>query len=204
MTVYAHPLTPCATRFSLTMVGNVFINQSPLNKTTQRVEFHGDLWLMRAEFPPMSRQEFAVVEAFWNQLRGTAHTFRIWHMGRPMPYGTLRGSPLVAVSHPMGANSITMNNVVVGATLIAGDMLGITTSTGLVQLCQVTTSLAVADSNGDIFTTITPPLRHIANAGAAVFWSRPTAEFVLTSLPNLTESPAASDGFTIEAIEVAT
>ncbi len=183
------------------MSGNVMINQSPLNKATQRVEFPGDLWIVRAEFPPIPHAEFAAIEAFWNRFRGIAHTLRIWHMLRPVPRGTMRGFPFVSIPAAEGANTIRIN-VGFGATLLVGDMIGVTLSTGALQLCQV---CGVANSGSDVLILdIVPPLRRNALTNAAIVWDKPWVDCMVTSPPFLTGVPVVSNEFSIEAIEVPT
>lgn len=199
MAVYVFPESLGPNSFGMQMVGNVMVNQSPMNKAVQRVEFAGDLWLVRAEFPPMGREEFRPVRAFFNRFRGMAHTLRIWDLAHPEPYGTLRGAPTLALAAVEGANQVVIAGAA-GATLIAGDMIGITLSTGVVQLCET----AAASGTGTITVDITPPLRRSAAFGAAVVWNRPKVDVILTTPPFGIDIVAVADGFTFEAIEVPT
>lgn len=201
MAVYACPAYPCATQFGMQMAGNVMINQSPLNKAVQRVEFPGDLWIVRAEFPPVSHAEFGPLEAFWNRFRGIAHTLRIWHLLRPVPRGTMRGFPSLSIPAAEGANIVRIT-VASGETLIAGDMLSITLATGFPQLVQVCGVEVLGSTT--LLVDIVPPLRRNALTGATVSWDKPWVDCMVTSPPFLTGVPVVSSPFSIEAIEVPT
>lgn len=199
MAVFAFPPALCPTKFGMQVVGNVWINQSPMNKATTRVEVPGSLWVMRAEFPPMGREEFRPIRAFFNRFRGQANTLRVWDLAHEAPYGTLRGAPTLASSAVEFANAIVVTGTA-GATLIAGDLLGVTLATGFVQLVEV----VGVSGTGTINVDINPPLRRAASAGAAIVWDKPYVDMILTTPPFPMDIVAVSDGFAFEAIEKAT
>lgn len=179
------------------MLGNVMINQSPLNMAVQRVEFPGDMWLIRIEFAPTMKRDFLRVEAFWNRLRGKAHNLRIWHLGHPVPYGTISGSPALSTAAVQGANSISIS-AAGGSTLEPGDMLGVTLNNGRTKLVQVTEANGV----GNITALITPPLPRAAVTGAAIIWNRPTVDCMVTSAVFMSHRQGYGDGFSIECVEI--
>lgn len=198
MSVYLFPEWLQPDSFGLQLSGNVQVNQSPMNRATQTVEFPGDLWIVRAEFPPMPRAQFRRVHAFFNQFRGgLAHRLRIWDVSHPVPAGTMRGSPTCAAATE-GANQVVIT-ADSGATLLAGDMIGVPLSTGVLQLCEVVN----ATGTGTITVDITPPLRRSVNAGAAIEWDKPTMDCVIVEHPFPTVvTQGVSDEFSFQAIEV--
>src|SRR5690606_14205547 len=133
----------------------------------------------RAEFPPIPKALIRRAEAFFNQFRGGyANTLRIWDLSHPIPAGTMRGSPTCAAANE-GANQITISTTS-GATLEAGDNIGVTLSTGFVQLCQVTGAETVGST---ITANITPPLRRSVTGGASIVWNKPTVDCVIYEHP---------------------
>jgi len=94
------------------------------------------------------------------------------------PFGTLRGSPVVAAQAAQGATTIAITTSTAGQTLLAGDEVGFVTSIGT----QVVTAVANATAAGTAMTlTFEPPLRATVSAASAVTWSRPTPRFILAS-----------------------
>jgi hypothetical protein len=59
----------------------------------------------------------AAVEAIIVSLRGGARRLQMGHFGRPVPHGTLRGSPVLASPTTVGANTIVLANAM-GANLL--------------------------------------------------------------------------------------
>lgn len=120
--------------------------------------------------------ERAQVEAFLSTLRSGANRLALHHMAHPRPYGTIAGSPTISGTPAQGATSATIT-CANGQTLIAGDMLGITTAAG-VQLVRVTTG---GTSSGTVAVSFEPALRASVSNGAAVVWDKPVALFRLIS-----------------------
>ncbi len=198
MSTYVFPDWLIPDSFGMQPAGNVKVNQSPMNRATQTVENPGDLWVIRAEFPPVQRAQFRKAQAFFAKFRGGyAHRLRIWNLDLPAPAGTMRGSPTCAGASE-GANQVVIT-ASSGSTLIEGDMIGITLSTGLVKLCQVTG----VSGTGTMTVDITPPLPRSVNAGAAVVWNKPTVDCVITQHPFLkVVTGGVGDEFELEAVEV--
>lgn len=198
MSTYLFPDWLHPDSFGMQMPGNVKANQSPMNFAVKTVENPGDLWIVRAEFPPMPRAQYRRAQAYFNRLRGMAHRMRIWNLDHPYPAGTMRGNPTCAAA-PEGASQVVIT-ASSGATLIEGDWIGIPLQSGLVKLCNV----AGASTSGSTITVdISPPLPQAVNAGAAVVWNRPTVDCILTQAPFLPViTGGVGDEFSFEAIEV--
>lgn len=150
-----------------------------LGPTEQTIEtpyshrWRATLTLRRRSVPAQRAQ----VEAFVSTLRSGANRLALHHIAHPAPYGTLRGSPTLSGAHAQGATTLLIAGTN-GQTLIAGDMLGVTTAAGA-QLVRVVTGGTVA--SGTVSVGIEPALRASAAAGSAVVWDKPTALFRLTS-----------------------
>lgn len=139
--------------------------------TTQ--ELPGSRWIVRATFPPsVGGDRQAEVEAFFAKVRGQANRIQMWHLKRPIPRGTLRGSPVLVTSALQGIVDIVIQGAA-GSTLLPGDMIGVTTTRG-VQLVQVTQ----ASGSGNISAKISPPLKANANVGSTIYWYRPLGSFI--------------------------
>lgn len=116
-------------------------------------------------------------------LRGRVNHLACWDFGRPLPLGTLRGTPTLSATAAAGATSIAIagGGGNAGATLLAGDMLQLGTGLGTSQAVMVMAD-ATADGSGNIAAlSIEPPLRVAQASGAAVGWQRPLAYFKLSS-----------------------
>jgi hypothetical protein len=142
--------------------------------------------------------ERAGVEAFLSTLKSGANRLSLHHMAHPRPYGTLAGSPTVSGTPAQGATSATLT-VTNGQTILAGDMLGITTAAG-VQLVRVT---AGGTSSGTLAISFEPALRAAVTNGAAVVWDKPTALFRLLSTEWSAQFvPGEAPPMTLEFVEV--
>jgi hypothetical protein len=88
-----------------------------------------------------------------------------------------------------------------GATLLAGDVLGIAE-----QLIQCAYGGAVADGAGAMIVPLVLPLRRAVSSAAAVTWDKPTGTFQILSLdPRFDYSaPQMQMGVTVELSEVYT
>lgn len=142
--------------------------------------------------------ERAQVEAFLSTLQSGANRLALYHLAHPRPYGTLAGSPTISGTPAQGATSatITCTN---GQTILAGDMLGITTAAG-VQLVRVTTG---GTSSGTVSVSFEPALRASVSNGAAVVWDKPTALFRLLATEwTAGFQPGEAAPITLDLVEV--
>lgn len=144
--------------------------RSPLNGTPQNIELPGGRWVMSLTLQPFSSLLAGDVEALLNYLAGGVNTVSCWHFSRPVPRGTIAGSPTVDGGITRGATTLPVATVA-GYTVKAGDMLG---SAGQLFMAQAD---ATADGNGDLSVPLVNKARaSIANA-TAIVWSRPKATF---------------------------
>jgi len=192
----------CPGDFLIQIRGNILVNVSPMNGSTQTVEMPGDRIVFTLMYGPHHSSDIAALRAFWLRFRGQAHVLRLWNLAQPIPLGTLRGSPVLESAAVEGANSVVISGTG-GSTLNVGDWIGITLSTSDLQTVEVVES----SGTGTITVGINPPLRRSAADGATVVWQRPWVDCLLTSPPTIPHGKGSanqmgiSDGFTIEAAE---
>lgn len=151
---------------------------SPLGADEQTSEIpYSHRWVVDMVLRSGTDAERAQQEGWLTRLRGGIHRTTFWHFQHPRPYGTLDGSPTLNGSHAQGATSISIN-ATTGRTLIAGDMIGITTQAAVpVQVVRVV--VGGTSAAGVLAVTVEPPLRASALSGAAVVWDKPSARFRL-------------------------
>lgn len=121
-------------------------------------------------FAPDYDADRASVEAMIAALRGGARRLRMPHFGRPIPRGTMRGSPTIAQVPQRGANEIKLNG---SGTLEVGDIIGCMDHWHMVE--TLTTAVG-----GVLTVPVSPSVRFSFPLGAAVVWDRPTALWIPT------------------------
>ena len=129
---------------------------SPFGGSEQAVDMLNDRWRLSMELPPCTQPDAAKREAFINALRGQVNHTELHHFGRPYPQGTLSSCQGLVYDAPQGADSITIATTA-GATLLAGDMLGVD---GLLLQCRAD---CTADANGVLVVPLTNRLRRAIN-----------------------------------------
>lgn len=164
--------------FVLTIKSSFAESRSPYSGYLQSVENAGaSYWTARITWPARStatESYAAAVEGLIHRLRSRVDTLSLWDIRRPAPLGTMRSSPVLNGSIAQYALTIGIRNAAAGATLLAGDKIGISG-----QL-HVVTQDATANGSG-VFAgvTIDPPVRAARADGTAIVWDKPTANFVL-------------------------
>lgn len=117
--------------------------------------------------------EAARREAYFMEVSNTGDWVRLFHMQRPEPNGTMRGTPTAAVAALAGARSLTLQTTA-GATLAPGDPIGLPG-----QLLLTGSDGSVANGSGVMVVPLAFPLRANVALGAAVIWQAPTTTFEL-------------------------
>lgn len=163
-------LVPSAFDFGLTR--QVVAHRSDLNGMTQSADMLSQFWTATMTFAPRARVDGGALEAIMNQLMGGAQKVYLWHFARPVPIGTMRGSPTLSASAAQFANTFSLTGCGANTTLVAGDLIGING-----QIMQVAAD-AVASSGGAMSITTTTRLRSSLASGASVTWNMPTARFI--------------------------
>ncbi|MBJ2155262.1 hypothetical protein [Variovorax sp. IB41] len=157
--------------FTMDPLTNQRANSAPGGGSQQVVDRLNDRWSANLTLPARTHDDAAEVEAFRASMRGMTNWVDLYHLVRPEPRGTLRGTP-TAQAAAKGAGVITINTTP-GATLLAGDMVGVS---GLLLQAQQKT---VANGAGVLVLPIVNRLRFAIVGGAVVTWDRPSAPFRL-------------------------
>ena len=172
-------LLPAQLEFGAQKSGVQF--SGPFNGTRQAAEFVADRWVASVSLPGRKRVNAGAVEAFFNLMAGGVHRVRLPHLGSGTvrepyaPRGTLRGAPTLRVATARGNTTLELTNCAVGATVLAGDMLGCN------QLFMAAAD-AVANGVGQMSVPLVLRVRAATAIGTAVVWQRPTADFIIPSL----------------------
>lgn len=119
------------------------------------VDLLQDRWRASFSTTATTRAESGAVEAWLAAQRGGANTTPLWHMARPYPLGTLGRQHAVyglLADAAQGADEIQLATAP-GATLLAGDMVGVS---GLLLQCAAD---CVADGQGVITVPLVNRLR---------------------------------------------
>lgn len=168
---------------------------SPFGGSEQVVDLLNDRWMVSMTLPLRSTDEAAAVEAWIASFRGMTNTINLYHWERPVPRGTMRGSPTCSAAS-QGAASIVLATGAVGVTLLAGDLISVS---GL--LLQVAAN-AVSNGAGAMTVTLVNRLRTAITGGAAVTWDHPTAVFRKISNPAQQYMPGYAGGVSLDFAEV--
>lgn len=146
-------------------------HRSPFNGAVESVEFPGERWAVSLSMPTWNARnaKAAQAEAFFARLAGGMERLRLWHVLRPEPLGSMRGTPVLAGSVARGALEL---QITTPGSLRAGDLFKIGN-----QLFQCFADCS--SSGGTLTVPLVQRVRAALTAGAAVAWDRPTALFVL-------------------------
>lgn len=190
----------CPNQMTLALRSNVLIRNSTMNGEIQTSQIPGTRWVMGLTLPPnISQLVQSKIEALITSAEGQAHRFAIPHLNRRVPNGTMRGNP-VSLGAIRGARSMVISSTT-NATLLPGDMLGVTTSMGA-QLIMVTGSYTTPGT-GSIMITFAGPLRGAVAIGSGVIWNAPTAIFISTSTDiAVSHAVDGNPGVRLELMEV--
>jgi hypothetical protein len=178
---------------------NVIMNTSKFSGSTERIELPGSRWfstLTFAECPAVMEEEAAEREAYWAKIGGPANLVQLWHLRRPYPRGTMRGSPVLSGAVAQGATVLPITTTA-GATLKYADMVK---AGGMLFMV---TAPATANGSGAMSVSVTPPARLPALSGAAVEWDRPYGLFMPTGEIRIGYQPGGTQSrFSVDLVEV--
>jgi hypothetical protein len=198
MTTYSWPTSLKASMFEAQLVPNVRSFASPYGGAAQSIDLLGERWRFMIELPPCLPVQSGEREAFFTKLRGGAHRVSLWHMARPQPVGTMRGSPTVTSNAAQGADTIAITTTA-SATVNAGDVLGLTGGHLVMAAGDAT-----ANGGGAMTLTLANRLRAAVSAGAAVTWYQPKADFMMVDSGGVPigHGPGVSGPIQVEFVEV--
>ena len=156
----------------------------------------GARWVCAVGFSPeVESMKRPKIEALLMKLEGGANRLAMHHHGRPIPNGSMRGTPIINTNAPAGSKSIQLANV--NGTLLAGDIIGV-----LGQNLMVVDD--AAPSGGLMTVNVRGALRAAVTVGASVTWNKPTINWIpRTNIagPFPFRPAKVRPGFTVEFIE---
>jgi len=176
MADYAWPddLPPQTMVWSIQKSGVLF--RSPYAGTVDEVTFPGWFWRVSLTLKPRRSKNIGAgsAEAWFNGAAGAGIGLLIFHWLRPVPRGTMRGSPTTSASAARGAQSIAITTT---GTLARGDLFKVGGT--------VYQSFAdAAPSAGVLTVPIVGHVRAAIAAGAPVGWDRPTIRCIMPAFQN--------------------
>jgi hypothetical protein len=170
-------------------------SRSPYNGEIKTVDLLGHRWMVSMTYPVHTLAERPDVEAFWLGLRGKTGRVNLWDLGRPVPRGSMRGSPTLAGGAAFQANALRISTPT-GNTLLAGDRIKVSNQLFVVR----TGGVSVAN---ELTVGIEHPVRSFLAFGSAVVWDKPTTGFMrISDELRLPRRGSSHPGFSIELVEV--
>lgn len=196
MSLIAWPTGLRPASMALALQANQRVHASPFGGSEQAVDLLNDRWALSMTLPARTQAEAAAVEAWLASMRGMVNTVALWHFVRPVPRGTMRGSPTLNGAHSAGAASIAITGGTASGTLLAGDMLGLG---GLLLMVAADVTL---NGSGAGTVTLVNRLRAAQSGGAAITWNKPTAPFRLASSGvSISYSPGLGEAVSLDLLE---
>lgn len=173
--------------------------ESPFS--SQSAELSHPLWKVMLTPARFGRSEYAEWEMLLLSLDGRQNQLALWHIDRPAPLGSMRGTMTMNGAHAAGDTVLNISAAgQAGKTLLAGDHLGF--GSGTTQQVVKVKELATADGSGNITVQVHPPLRTAYTTGTAVTWDKPKALFRrLDSATAMTHKRGGVDGTSLDLIE---
>lgn len=163
------------------------------NGWSQSIDFAADRWVLTVTMPVRQIENAGHAESMANFLAGGVNFVDVWHFARPVPIGTMRGSPLISSASSRGSDQIA---VIGTGTLLPGDMIGVGN-----QVFQVREAANVASPGA--WVKVTNRVRSQINVGASVVWDRPKIRMQMPSMENSVGfSTIIGEEFTMDLEEV--
>jgi hypothetical protein len=150
--------------------------RGPFNGTAQVVDFVAERWMLSLTLPPTTRANAGSIEALLFRLTQGLDWVQCHHFARPVPRGTMRGSPTLSAQVTRGGTSLPITGGTASGTLKAGDMLGCGG-----QLFMVRDDITLNGSGAGTVNVVNRVRATIASS-TAVSWDKPTATFIVPSL----------------------
>ena len=155
------------------LLKNGLLHRSPLNGTPQVVQTPGERWVASLVLPPVGlrRAKARARSAFLGRITMGGVLVAVPMFDRPLPMGTLRGTPTLASAVARHGNSFTFSGATPGATWLAGDCFGLAG-----QVFEAAEGATVG-GGGQITITTTNRARAAIASGTLV-WSTPKVTMV--------------------------
>lgn len=156
----------------------------------------GARWVATLTFPNDVEQGLRPqLEALIVSLEGGANRLALPHFGRPVPNGTMRGTPTLVSAHSAGAKQLNLSNV--NGTVKAGDIIGVPG-----QILMVMSD--ASPTSGSMTVQTRPALFSGYSSGTAVTWNKPTSLWIpksSTAGPFPYRPGRSRPGFSVEFVE---
>ncbi|MFA9204954.1 MAG: hypothetical protein ACEQSH_00700 [Bacteroidia bacterium] len=157
--------------FVMWPTANVWAPLSVIGKQTHTRSLTGKRWMCSFTLRAATWRERAAVGAFLDSLEQGGNRLSMWHLARPLPYGTITGSPTIASALSIGDKTAIIQTDP-GMTVVAGDLLGVAG-----QLIKAETD-ATANGSGVLTMPLVHGVRKAATVGAAVTVERPSCLWI--------------------------
>ena len=148
--------------------------RSPYAGSVESVTFPGWFWKIAVSIKPRRSKNGGLAEAFFEGLAGGDDAVLVYHWLRPIPLGTMRGAPTVAIAGARGDRTIVLTTP---GTLLAGDLfkVGNTVHKAMFDCTPVNNTLTVP---------LVARLRKPAVVGDPVGWDHPTVRCIMPAMNN--------------------
>lgn len=146
-------------QISVSRNGRIFTYGLPGARWTCTLTFENELEQMQRP----------AIEALIVSLEGGANRLQMGHLARPVPNGTLRGSPTLASNVNAGASSLPMTNC--NGTVKKGDILGVSGQNVMVME-------DATPSGNNMTVAVKPAIRAARTSGTAVEWNKPAVLWI--------------------------
>lgn len=157
--------------FSMQVISNERMFSGYYSGQSQVIDLMGESWIAQFTLPARKGAALgAQREAMVARLR-RSNTLLLWHLQRPVPRGTMRGTPTLSSAVAQLASTVNIQSTA-GATLLDGDLIGLGGQVSMVD-GDYTANGSGVFSNVKIW----PRARAAISSGAAVAWDKPTVEF---------------------------
>jgi len=181
----------------------VGVSESPFTLAQQVQTWPGERWgPISVTLPPMRRDRAEVWIAWRLSLRGRAGTFLLYDPDGATPRGTIGADGItLAEPHAVRRRSLKLRGLAAGATVLAGDWLGL--GSGATARMHKNLTDKAADSSGQVELEIWPGLRADYGPATVVTTRRVPGVFRMTkNVMPWTSDEAGTFGLSFEAAEV--
>jgi len=166
--------------------------RSPYAGSVEAVTFPGWYWKISITLKPRRAKDGGLAESFFEGLAGGEDAVLVYHFLRPVPRGTMRGTPTVGTAAMRGATSLVINTT---GTLLAGDLFKLGTAVHKARF-------DCAPVAGKLTVPLVARLRADVAVGAGVTWDHPTVRCFMPSMSNASSyRPGAMLGTSIDLEE---
>jgi hypothetical protein len=169
MATYDYPVKLKPESIIWTSIKSAVQSRSPITGATEVIEFPAERWGLSINLPVRFDFDGGEAEAFFSRIAGGVDRVHIWNFMRPIPLGTMRGTPTIAEAAVRGQQFL---KIAANGSLKAGDFFQVRTQ--LFQCFMDCESVA-----GVITVPVVHRVRSSITVGSAVAWDRPTALFVM-------------------------